>query len=206
MKVNLARLVKALADATTPPLSLTSRSKVTGRAKSKVRTGFYPSNSERKTRWGAMDFDAHDGNALRARGLAIAAFDTLVRHPQLYVILSTSGSDGWHLFAFTREFHSVDQWTSLFKQVAQLIGAEVVPGICEIFPGEVRPGSSRGIIRRRRADECGRINRRDVLALVLAQNPTCPGPAGGFPAAVAPSPGSSASGVVTFSARLATLP
>jgi hypothetical protein len=29
----------------------------------------------------------------------------------------------------------------LFKQVAQLIGAEIVSGICEIFPGEVRPGS-----------------------------------------------------------------
>ena len=114
---------------------------ITGRAKSKVGIGFYPTNPEGKTRWGAMDFDAHDGNALRARGLALAAFYILLRHPQLYVILSTSGSDGWHLFAFTREFHSVDQWTSLFKQVAQLIGAEIVPGICEIFPGEVRPGS-----------------------------------------------------------------
>src|SRR5262245_39914870 len=44
---------------------------ITGRAKSKVGIGFYPTNPEGKTRWGAMDFDAHDGNALRARDLAL---------------------------------------------------------------------------------------------------------------------------------------
>jgi len=114
---------------------------ITGCAKSKVGIGFYPSNPEGKTRWGAMDFDAHDGDALRARGLAIAAFELLHRHPQLYVILSTSGSDGWHLFAFTRDFYPVGQWTLLFKQVAQFIGGEIIPGVCEIFPNELKAGA-----------------------------------------------------------------
>jgi DNA-binding MarR family transcriptional regulator len=114
---------------------------INDRAKNKVGIGFYPTNPDGKTRWGAMDFDAHDGNAVRARGLAIAAFSILIRHPQLYVILSTSGSEGWHLFAFTGEFHPTNQWASMFKQVAQFIGAEIVPGICEIFPSDVKIGS-----------------------------------------------------------------
>ena len=52
-----------------------------------------------------MDFDAHDDDGERARKLVFAAFALLVRHPQLFVVLATSGSGGWHLFVFTREFH-----------------------------------------------------------------------------------------------------
>jgi hypothetical protein len=114
---------------------------ITGRSKSKVGIGFYPSNHEGKTRWGAMDFDAHDGNALRPRGLALAAFDILRRQPQLFVILGTSGSEGWHLFAFTHEFHPIGDWTLLLKKVANLIGTEVRSGICEIFPNEAKAGA-----------------------------------------------------------------
>jgi hypothetical protein len=114
---------------------------IIGRAKSKVGIGFYPTNSEGKTRWGAMDFDAHDGNALRARGLAIAAFHMLLRHPQLYLILTTSGSDGWHLFVFTQDFYRTGEWTLLLKKVCEMIGTEIKPGICEIFPHEVKAGS-----------------------------------------------------------------
>jgi hypothetical protein len=114
---------------------------ITGRAKAKVGIGFYPSNREGKTRWGAMDFDAHNGEALRARQYALAAFEILYRHPQLYVVLSTSGSDGWHLFLFTKDFYPIADWTALLKQVASLIGAEIKTGICEIFPGDTRAGS-----------------------------------------------------------------
>jgi hypothetical protein len=114
---------------------------ITGRAKSKVGLGFYPSNKDGASRWAAMDFDAHDGNALRARGLALAAFDILHRQPQLYVVLGTSGSEGWHLFAFSRDFHPIAEWTLLLKQVASLIGAEVRPGICEVFPNDAKEGA-----------------------------------------------------------------
>jgi len=114
---------------------------ITGRAKSQVGIGFYPSNHEGKTRWGAMDFDAHDGNALRARGFALAAFDILRRQHQLFVILGTSGSEGWHLFAFTHDFHPIGDWTLLLKKVANLIGADVRSGICEVFPNEAKAGA-----------------------------------------------------------------
>jgi hypothetical protein len=115
------------------------------RVKHKVGIGFYPSNAEGKSRWAAMDFDAHDGDALRARAFALAAFSILQRNPQLFVVLGTSGSDGWHLFVFTRDFYPIEQWTRLLKQVASLMGAEIKPGICEIFPDEVRAGLGYGI-------------------------------------------------------------
>src|SRR6266566_584099 len=103
---------------------------ITGRAKAKVGIGFYPSNSEGRTRWGAMDFDAHNGEALRAREHALAAFEILYRHPELYVVLSTSGSDGWHLFLFTEDFYPIADWTAFLKQVAASIGAELNSGVC----------------------------------------------------------------------------
>jgi len=56
-----------------------------------------------------MDFDAHDGNALRARRFALAAFSVLQRHPQLYLVLDTSNSEGWHLFIFTGDFHPIEE-------------------------------------------------------------------------------------------------
>src|SRR5262249_49600338 len=114
---------------------------ITERAKVKVGIGFYPSNQQGKTRWGAMDFDAHNGEALRARELALAAFQLLYRHPQLYVVLSTSGSEGWHLFLFTKDFYPIADWTALLKRVVALIGAELNSGVCEIFPAETRDGS-----------------------------------------------------------------
>ncbi|MEQ1861828.1 MAG: hypothetical protein ABMA13_18065 [Chthoniobacteraceae bacterium] len=114
---------------------------IIGRTKSPVGIGFYPTNPDGQSRWGAMDFDAHDGSALRARALALEAFRLLLRHPQLYLALGTSGSDGWHLFVFSREFHPTDHWTLLLKQVAAFIGTEVKPGICEVFPNDIAPGS-----------------------------------------------------------------
>jgi hypothetical protein len=115
---------------------------ITGRAKHKVSIGFYPWSYRGESRWGAMDFDAHDGEAGRAKALAIAALQALQEYSQLYLILSTSGSEGWHLFVFSAEFHPIAEWVLLLKRTADSIGAEIRSGECEIFPNESR-GTSR---------------------------------------------------------------
>ena len=111
---------------------------ITGRAKNSASIGFYPRNAEERTRWGALDFDAHSDDGGRARELALAAFQILYRHPQLFVVLATSGSDGWHLFVFTRDFHDCAEWHRLFRQLAALIGVPIQKGVVEIFPSETR--------------------------------------------------------------------
>jgi hypothetical protein len=120
---------------------------ITGRANHKVAIGFYPWNSRGQSRWAAIDFDAHDGGADRAKGFAVAAFQILHRRPEFYLILTTSGSDGWHLFAFSAEFHPVENWVRLLKRVVDQIGAELRSGVCEIFPNETRSGSRPHAIR-----------------------------------------------------------
>jgi hypothetical protein len=115
---------------------------ITGRAKHKVAVGFYPWNHHGESCWAAMDFDAHDGDAARARALASAALQVLQRYPQLYLILATSGSQGWHLFVFSAQFHPITDWVRLLKRTADSIGAEIRSGVCEIFPNESR-GTSR---------------------------------------------------------------
>jgi hypothetical protein len=121
---------------------------ITGKAKFPASVGFYPTNADRQSRWAAMDFDAHDGDHQRARELSHKAFAVLIREPRLYVALCTSAGDpvhpGWHLFIFTEEFYSVDDWTRLLKQVAEQIGAPIQPGVCEIYPDGSR-GVGRGI-------------------------------------------------------------
>jgi hypothetical protein len=115
---------------------------IIGKAKRPTSIGFYPTNAERKSRWGGMDFDAHDGNHTRARELALKAFQILYRQPQLFVALTTSAGDpehsGFHLFVFSCDFHPREDWTRLFKQVAAQIGAPIEDGVCEIFPNESR--------------------------------------------------------------------
>jgi hypothetical protein len=96
---------------------------ISGRAKVKVGIGFYPWNSRGQSRWAAIDFDAHDGGVDRARVFAIGAFQILRRRPEFYLILTTSGSEGWHLFVFSAEFHPVEDWVRLLKQVVDQIGA-----------------------------------------------------------------------------------
>jgi hypothetical protein len=115
---------------------------ITRKAKSPASIAFYPTTNagEQKSRWGGMDFDAHDGNHTRARELALKAFQILYRQPQLFVALTTSAGDpehsGFHLFVFSRVFHPREDWTRLFKQVAAQIGAPIEDGVCEIFPNE----------------------------------------------------------------------
>src|SRR5439155_16261703 len=48
----------------------------------------------------------------------------------------TSGGGGFHLFIFQRDLQPIGEWILLLKQVCHAIGAEISPGICEIFPSE----------------------------------------------------------------------
>ena len=120
---------------------------ITGRATHKVAIGFYPWNPQGESRWAAMDFDVHDGGADRAQSLALAAFQILRRQSEFQLILTSSGSEGWHLFVFSAEFHPVENWVRLLKRVVDEIGAEIKNGICEIFPNETRIGSRPHAIR-----------------------------------------------------------
>jgi hypothetical protein len=141
-----ARFVKAKR-AQADRRALWSWDTITGQAKHKVAIGFYPWNSRGQSRWAAIDFDAHDGEADRAKAFAIAAFQILHRRQELHLILATSGSEGWHLFVFSAEFHPVENWVRLLKQVVDQIGAEIRSGVCEIFPNETRSGSRPHAIR-----------------------------------------------------------
>jgi hypothetical protein len=109
---------------------------ITEKAKVKTSIGFYPLNREGLTRWAAIDFDAHNGEFERARRWSLGAFSLLLTHPNLYLVLCTSGGGGFHLFIFTREFHTVGEWIILLKQVCQWLGAPISDGVCEIFPNE----------------------------------------------------------------------
>ena len=120
---------------------------ITGKAKHKVSIGFYPWNRRGESRWAAIDFDAHDGGAARAKAFAVAAFQILRKYAQLSLILASSGSQGWHLFTLTEDFHPIAEWVLLLKRTADSIGAEIKSGVCEIFPNETRTGSRPHAIR-----------------------------------------------------------
>jgi hypothetical protein len=108
---------------------------VTGKATVQTAIGFYPSNADKKSRWAAIDFDAHNGEFDQARKWSLEAFQLLLRQPQLYLILCASGN-GYHLFIYTRELHPIGRWIPLLKQVCEWIGAPIADGSCEIFPNE----------------------------------------------------------------------
>ena len=108
---------------------------ITGKAKVQTSIGFYPSNAERRSRWAAIDFDAHNGEHEQARKRSLEAFSLLLQQPQLHLILCASGN-GYHLFIYTREFYPVSQWILLLKQLCEWIGVPIADGTCEIFPNE----------------------------------------------------------------------
>jgi hypothetical protein len=148
---------------------------ITGKAKRPASIALYPTNDQKESRWAGIDFDAHDGDYMRARDLALKAFAILYRQPQLFICLTTSAGDpdrtGFHLFIFSREFHPCEDWTRLLKQVAAQIGAPVKSGILEIFPDE-----SRGIGKALRAPgtwnpktaDCGLILHETLKECVTA--------------------------------------
>jgi hypothetical protein len=89
---------------------------ITGKAKVQTSIGFYPTNDKRESRWGAIDFDAHNGEYDRARKWSVGAFTFLHQQPQQpYLILSASGN-GYHLHIITREFYPVGKWIVLCHQ------------------------------------------------------------------------------------------
>jgi hypothetical protein len=109
---------------------------ITGKAKAQTSIGFYPTNDNKESRWGAIDFDAHNGEYDRARKWSAEAFRFLQQQPQQpYLILSASGQ-GYHLHIITREFYPIGKWIVLLKTVCDWIGAPIADGTCEIFPGE----------------------------------------------------------------------
>lgn len=93
----------------------------------------YSTNAEQMSRWGGFDFDAHDGDAERARRLAFDAFRHLL-NCESATILESSGSGGWHVWAIAPDFKPVAHWIRLLKGIARNIGAPVESGVCEIFP------------------------------------------------------------------------
>jgi hypothetical protein len=151
---------------------------IAGSPKSRLAFSPYASNERQQSRWGGLDFDAHDGAADRARELALAAFRVLLNAPGLAVILETSGSGGWHVWAVSPEFHATGDWVRLLKKVVETIGTVIADGVCEIFPPDSLPSRfGRGMRApgcwNPATDSCSEIvweNTRSSLESVLSGN------------------------------------
>jgi len=130
-----ARFTKAPPSARADRRTSLAWATITRMAKGQTGIGFYPSNAEQKSRWAAIDFDAHNGEQEQARKWSLQAFSLLLQNPQLHLILCASGN-GFHLFIITFELHSLSAWIVLLKQVCELIGVPIADGICELFPNE----------------------------------------------------------------------
>lgn len=114
-------------------------SSIAGSPKSRLAFVPYSTNDRQQSRWGGMDFDAHNGKSERALELAFTAFRVLLSAPDLAVILETSGSGGWHVWAISPDFHETREWIRLLKSVVATIGTTVAAGVCEIFPPDSLP-------------------------------------------------------------------
>ena len=112
---------------------------ISGSPKSRLAFVPYSTNDQQQSRWGGLDFDAHNGESDRARELAFVAFRVLLNSPGLAVILETSGSGGWHVWAISPDFHPTSEWIRLLKSVAGKIGVPIASGVCEIFPPDSLP-------------------------------------------------------------------
>jgi hypothetical protein len=116
-----------------------SWSSITGTARNKLAFSPYSTNDRQQSRWGGLDFDAHNGETGRARELAFAAFRCLLNTPDLCVILETSGGGGWHVWAISCDFHDTCEWLRLIKSVVSFIGTTIAAGVCEIYPPDSLP-------------------------------------------------------------------
>ena len=115
-------------------------SSIAGSPKSRLSFVPYSTNDRQQSRWGGMDFDAHQpGQSERARELALAAFRVLLNAPDIAVILETSGSGGWHVWAISPDYHDTREWIRLLKSVASTIGTIIADSVCEIFPPDSLP-------------------------------------------------------------------
>jgi hypothetical protein len=114
-------------------------SSIAGSPKRRLAFVPYSTNERQQSRWGGLDFDAHNGESDRARELAFAAFRVLLNLPDVAVILETSGSGGWHVWAISPDFYNTGDWVRLLKSVAATIGVTIAAGVCEIFPPDSLP-------------------------------------------------------------------
>jgi hypothetical protein len=108
-----------------------------GKAHPRKRTAFmpYPANRNGETRWGALDFDAHDGNVDRARSLAYKAWLYLREEkPSHCVVIEEDPGGSFHVWIISDRMNSCDVMFGFLLKVAEAIGAEVRPGVCELFP------------------------------------------------------------------------
>ena len=113
---------------------------IAGSPKSRLAFVPYSVNTQQQSHWGGIDFDAHQpGQADRARELAFAAFRVLLNTPDLAMILETSGSGGWHVWAISPDFQPAGDWVRLLKSVVATIGTVIASGVCEIFPPDSLP-------------------------------------------------------------------
>jgi hypothetical protein len=112
---------------------------IRGKTKSPLAFVPYASNDRQESRWGGLDFDAHDGYAQRACWFALAAFRLLLNEPDLFSILETSGGGGCHVWAIRSEFRPVSDWQQFLKSIATTIGAPLTSGICGMFPPDSLP-------------------------------------------------------------------
>jgi hypothetical protein len=103
----------------------------------------YSQNSEGLSRWGCLDFDAHDGDHARAQRHAFDAWQFLLNSDLTVIIEATGG--GWHLWCIAKEFRSVRDWTLFLRGVAKAIEATVKPGICEVFPDDTGARHGKGV-------------------------------------------------------------
>jgi hypothetical protein len=115
---------------------------IAGELGSTKRTAFVPycQNAQGMSRWGCLDFDAHDGNHERATALSFAAFRHLLNTGHTIIWEHTGG--GWHVWIIAKEFRHVRDWTLFLRGVAKAIDAPIKSGICEVFPDA---GKSKGV-------------------------------------------------------------
>jgi hypothetical protein len=66
-------------------------SSICGNTKTPMAFAPYSSNNRKQSRWGALDFDAHDGEHERARSFAFAAFRELLNYDFFVVLESCLG-------------------------------------------------------------------------------------------------------------------
>ena len=103
----------------------------------------YSQNPQGLSRWGCLDFDAHDGDHARAQRHAFDAWQFLLNSDLTVIIEATGG--GWHLWCIAKEFRSVRDWTLFLRGVAKAIEAKVKPGICEVFPDDTGARHGKGV-------------------------------------------------------------
>jgi hypothetical protein len=106
------------------------------------RTAFVPlaQNAQGMSRWGCLDFDAHDGDHARASDLSFKAFRHVLNTGHSIIWEHTGG--GWHVWIIAKDFRPARDWTMFLRGIAKAIDAPLQPGICEVFPDD---GKAKGV-------------------------------------------------------------